>query len=160
MAELTPSTMDVLFRPNDGLRKLADQVARNVTTWYRDLWWKTSSVVSVDFFHSTDIIDVAIDASLKRIQCANPALTTISPSTTTIQYPSPAMIDERTDRRRFYQGPRSLDLFETTLEPITSVGTTPASKLPRMAARRRRPKNSTAILPTASNVSVTSSLMN
>ena len=149
MAELTPSTMDVLFRPNDGLRKLQDQVARNVTSWYRDLWWKSTSMVAVDFFHSTDIIDVAIDASLKRVLCSNhPTLTTEvtvtatnSPSTTTIQLP---VIEERADRRRFYQGPRALDLVETTLDPVVTSGTT---KAPRLAARRRRLKNVTAIIP-------------
>lgn len=165
MAELTPSTMDVLFRPHEGLRKLADAVARNVTTWYRDLWWKTSSAVAVDFFHSTDIVDVAIDASLKRTHCASPILTsTIIPSTTIMEQ-LPSMADERslTDRRRFYQGPRSLELAETTLEPVVSsisstVGTTPSKSTKMMATRRRRPKNSTAAI-TPSNISVTSTLL-
>lgn len=156
MAELTPSTMDVLFRPNDGLRKLADQVARNVTTWYRDLWWKSSSTVAVDFFHSTDIVDVAVDASLKRIRCANhpsPEVnvlsTTDATSTTTTAQQHPTLIDDRMDRRRFYQGPRSLDVtttIDSTTEASTeSVETT--SKVTRQIARRRRPKNTTSILP-------------
>ena len=71
MAELTPSTFDVLFRPGEGLRKLADQVSRNVTEWYRDIWWKTTSIAAVDFFHSTDIIDVTIEATLKRSRCSS-----------------------------------------------------------------------------------------
>lgn len=142
MAELTPSTMDVLFRPNDGLRKLADNVARNVTTWYRDLWWKTTSIAAVDFFHSTDIIDVAIDASLKRVRCSRAAPTTLS-SAPTIQK---TVADERstviTDRRRFYLGPRNLDFAESTSETTPpSLDTTSLS--PRMTARRRRPKNNT-----------------
>lgn len=162
MAELTPSTMDVLFRPNDGLRKLADQVARNVTTWYRDLWWKSTSMVAVDFFHSTDIIDVSVDASLKRVHCSEmrnaelattTVATTYSPSTTTT-FQIPLVAEERADRRRFYGGPRSLDLAETTLDPVTLISDT--TKAPRTAARRRRLKNATAIIPP--NLSESSSL--
>lgn len=158
MAELTPSTMDVLFRPNDGLRKLADQVARNVTTWYRDLWWRTSSTVAVDFFHSTDIVDVAIESSLKRVRCANPAATpdyytTSTVATTSLTTLLQPFADERSDRRRFYQGPRSLDSVESTTESIESLTTT--SKLPRLTVRRRRPKNTTTtVAPT--NLQVTS----
>ncbi|KZS17294.1 PI-PLC X domain-containing protein 1 [Daphnia magna] len=142
MAELTPSTMDVLFRPNDGLRKLADNVARNVTAWYRDLWWKTTSMTAVDFFHSTDIIDVAIDASLKRVHCSNLAATTLT-TTPTTQH---TMAEERTgqDRRRFYLGPRNLDITGSTLELTSSLSVTSLS--PRMTARRRRTKNTTAVL--------------
>ena len=70
MAELTPSTMDIIFRPNDGLRNLADLVAGNVTAWYRDQWWKSTSIAAVDFFHSVDIVDVAVEASLKRVYCS------------------------------------------------------------------------------------------
>jgi hypothetical protein len=144
MAELTPSTMDVLFRPNDGLRKLADNVARNVTTWYRDLWWKTTSIVAVDFFHSTDIIDVAIDASLKRVRCSRATPTTLS-SAPTIQQTIAEERSTATDRRRFYLGPRNLDFPESTSETTPSLDTTSLS--PRMAARRRRPKNTTIVIP-------------
>lgn len=143
MAELTPSTMDVLFRPNDGLRKLADNVARNVTTWYRDLWWKTTSIAAVDFFHSTDIIDVAIDASLKRVRCSRAASTTLS-SVPTIQQTVAEERSTATDRRRFYLGPRNLDFVESTSETTHSLDTT-ISLSPRMTVRRRRPKNTTTI---------------
>lgn len=140
MAELTPSTMDVLFRPNDGLRKLADNVARNVTTWYRDLWWKTTSIAAVDFFHSTDIIDVAIDASLKRARCSR-AIPTTPSGAPTIQQTEAEERSTATDRRRFYLGPRNLDFAESTSETTPSLDTTSPS--PRMTARRRRPKNNT-----------------
>ena len=144
MAELTPSTMDVLFRPNDGLRKLADNVARNVTTWYRDLWWKTTSIAAVDFFHSTDIIDVAIDASLKRVRCSRVALTTQS-SVPTIQQTVAEERSTATDRRRFYLGPRNLDFIESNSETTLASLDTTISLSPKMSVRRRRPKNTTTI---------------
>jgi hypothetical protein len=144
MAELTPSTMDVLFRPNDGLRKLADNVARNVTTWYRDLWWKTTSIAAVDFFHSTDIIDVSIDANLKRARCSSAVPTTLS-SATTIQQTAAEERSTATDRRRFYLGPRNLDFAESTSE-TTPISLDPTSPLPRITARRRRPKNNTTAI--------------
>lgn len=115
MAELTPSTMDVLFRPNDGLRKLADQVASNVTTWYRDRWWKSTSITAVDFFHTTGIIDVAIQASLKRVHCSN---------VPNVRGPTSPNMESG---RGFYHGPGSLD---TT--PVTS---------PPTSGRRRRPQH-------------------
>ncbi|XP_046652432.1 PI-PLC X domain-containing protein 1-like isoform X1 [Daphnia pulicaria] len=144
MAELTPSTMDVLFRPNDGLRKLADNVARNVTTWYRDLWWKTTSIAAVDFFHSTDIIDVSIDANLKRARCSSAVPTTLS-SATTIQQTAAEERSTATDRRRFYLGPRNLDFAESTSE-TTPISLDTTSPLPRITARRRRPKNNTTAI--------------
>lgn len=154
MAELTPSTMDVLFRPNDGLRKLADNVSRNVTAWYRDLWWKSTSMTAVDFFHSTDIIDVAVDASLKRVHCSKLATANIS-SPSSIQQ---AAADDRSvqDRRRFYLGPRNLDITGSSLELTSSLSVTSLS--PRMTVRRRRIKNTTPAalqtLPVTTTISV------
>ena len=143
MAELTPSTVDVLFRPNDGLRKLADQVVRNVTAWYRDLWWRTTSTVAVDFFRSTDIIDVAVDASIKRSRCSGAEVQVTTPtSTSTTQQ---LIAEERSDRRWFYQGPRSLnlDVTENTTETTTAITSAGTTKSFRITVRRRRPKNTT-----------------
>ena len=78
MAELTPSTLDVLFKPKDGLRKMAARTNRNITSWYRNQWSETANIVAVDFFHSTDIVDVALKANLKRAKCTSRA--TDSPS--------------------------------------------------------------------------------
>lgn len=147
MAELTPSTFDVLFRPGEGLRKLADQVARNVTVWYRDLWWTSSSSVAVDFFHSIDIIDIAVDASRKRVRCSRQvAATTETPTTLLARSPQ---IEERAEPRPVYHGPRSMQLPETVL-PIVSydASTTEVPESPRGVARRRRPRiGGTTIIP-------------
>lgn len=137
MAELTPSTFDVLFRPGEGLRRLADQVARNVTVWYRDLWWTSSSAVAVDFFHSSGVVDIAVDASVKRARCDRRLVTsTAAPDTSLARTPQ---IEERAEPRPIYHGPRSMQLPEAAL-PTSE----PFSSTTRGAARRRRPKVASA----------------
>jgi len=72
MAELTPSAIDVIFRPQGGLRRLAQLVNAKVTHWYQyHEFWSKANIVAVDFFHGTDIVDIAIRASLKRAACSN-----------------------------------------------------------------------------------------
>lgn len=67
MAELTPTPMDVVFsRPGTGLRQMAHDVNRNVTRWFRDLWWKDANIVATDFFRGTNLIDVAIESNVRR----------------------------------------------------------------------------------------------
>ncbi|KAG8235728.1 hypothetical protein J437_LFUL016363 [Ladona fulva] len=67
MAELTPTPMDVVFsRPGSGLRRMAHDVNRNVTRWFRDLWWQSANIVATDFFRGTNIVDVAVEANLRR----------------------------------------------------------------------------------------------
>ncbi|XP_037076883.1 PI-PLC X domain-containing protein 1-like [Pollicipes pollicipes] len=68
MAELTPSPWDILI-PNRGLRDLAEKVNPEVTKWFRDEWWHSASVVATDFFLGNDMVDVAIEANIKRKQC-------------------------------------------------------------------------------------------
>lgn len=63
MAELTPQTLDVIFRTNN-LRKLADNVNRQVTKWFRDEWLSNVNIVATDFFLGNDIINVAIDRNV------------------------------------------------------------------------------------------------
>jgi hypothetical protein len=70
MAELTPSTLDIIFNPTGSLRILANSSNRNVTAWYRTLWWDTANVAAVDFFHSTDIVAVAREANVQVSACA------------------------------------------------------------------------------------------
>ncbi|XP_065560722.1 PI-PLC X domain-containing protein 1-like isoform X1 [Artemia franciscana] len=79
MAELTPTTFDILFRPSEGIRKLAGLSNREVTKWFREDWWDRASIVAVDFFLSTDIVDVAINANLDRIYCINVSRSTTFP---------------------------------------------------------------------------------
>jgi len=72
MAELTPSAIDVIFRPLGGLRQLAQAVNANVTRWYQqDQFWSKANIIAVDFFHGTDIVDIAIRANIKRAANSN-----------------------------------------------------------------------------------------
>lgn len=74
MAELTPSALDVVLRPNEGLRTLAAASNRNVSDAFGRRWWSRANIAAVDFFQSTDIVDVAVRANVKRAQCAHPRL--------------------------------------------------------------------------------------
>lgn len=60
MAELTPQAIDIILLTND-LRKLADDVNRHITKWFRDDWSQQSiNIVASDFFLGNDLINVAI----------------------------------------------------------------------------------------------------
>ena len=139
MAELTPSTFDVILRPNDGLRKLADLSNRNVTIWYRDLWSSTTNIVAVDFFHSTDIVEVAIDSNTRRAPCFDrystngPLPTSLGPDTAV------SMVQERTLVEPNYHGPRSLDVPLDVSDRLNKTNAT--------GRGRRRPKASTTASP-------------
>lgn len=65
MAELTPQPIDLLFRTNN-LRKLADEVNKYVTKWFRDEWFKDVNIVATDYFLGNDIINVAIEVNRHR----------------------------------------------------------------------------------------------
>ena len=69
MAELTPTFFYYIFRPTYGLRKMADEVNRNVTSWVRDDFWRLANIVATDFFLGNNIIEVSIEANLKREIC-------------------------------------------------------------------------------------------
>lgn len=60
MAELTPQPIDLFFRTNN-LRKLADDVNKHVTKWFRDDWSNDVNIVATDFFLGNDLVNVAID---------------------------------------------------------------------------------------------------
>ncbi|XP_029828928.2 uncharacterized protein LOC8050490 [Ixodes scapularis] len=47
-------------------RKLAQQVNFPATGWFRDTWWQCANLVAMDFFLGSNIINVAIDANLRR----------------------------------------------------------------------------------------------
>ncbi|KAF4533074.1 hypothetical protein B566_EDAN002637, partial [Ephemera danica] len=66
MAELTPSPLDPVLRPSRGLRLMADDVNRHVTRWFRELWWRDANVVATDYLLGNKIVDVAIEANLRR----------------------------------------------------------------------------------------------
>lgn len=61
MAELTPRVSDMIQFKNN-LRKLADDVNRLLTKWFRDEWRRFSyNIVATDFFLGNDLINVAIE---------------------------------------------------------------------------------------------------
>lgn len=61
MAELTPQIDDIL-RLKNNLRKLADDVNRELTKWFRDEWDSFSyNIVATDYFLGNDLINVAIE---------------------------------------------------------------------------------------------------
>ena len=66
MAELTPSSGDVLVDRFNGLRGAADIVNRNVTLWFRDRWTSAAAIVASDFFLGTNIVDIAIRENQRR----------------------------------------------------------------------------------------------
>lgn len=61
MAELTPQVSDIILLKNN-LRKLADDVNRELTKWFRDEWEGFSyNIVATDYFLGNDLINVAIE---------------------------------------------------------------------------------------------------
>nr|CAD7430859.1 unnamed protein product [Timema monikensis] len=59
MAELTPTPLDIMFKPSGSLRHMADSVNRNITAWFRHRWWQHANIVATDYFLGNGIIDVA-----------------------------------------------------------------------------------------------------
>ena len=119
MAQLTPTAFDIILRPVYGLRKMADKVNRNLTTWIRDDYWDLANVVASDFFLGNNIIDVALEANLKRRWCLDAAQaqrTYVQQVTTTT-----TQIPVNVKPKPLYQGPRSL---ETTRPPSTEPPST------------------------------------
>jgi len=66
MAELTPKYSHVIMRPQRGLRMMADEINRGITSWFKHLWWKDANIVATDFLLGNKIVDVAIEANEKR----------------------------------------------------------------------------------------------
>ncbi|XP_012284591.1 PI-PLC X domain-containing protein 1 isoform X2 [Orussus abietinus] len=77
MAELTPNTWDVILDRLGGLRKMAEEININITTWYSTQWQHSANIVAVDFIKGSGIIETAIEWNEKRYQFAGNS--TISP---------------------------------------------------------------------------------
>lgn len=69
MAELTPNTKTIVLHPETGLRVFAEEINRNVTHWFRDLYWYKANIVATDYFMGNDIIHVAIEANKIKGSC-------------------------------------------------------------------------------------------
>ncbi|XP_044737909.1 PI-PLC X domain-containing protein 1 isoform X2 [Chrysoperla carnea] len=68
MAQLTPTTIDVMFKPSGSLRHMADSINRNLTTWVRTKWWRLANIVATDFFLGNNIIDLAINSNVYKVK--------------------------------------------------------------------------------------------
>ncbi|XP_013775425.1 PI-PLC X domain-containing protein 2-like isoform X2 [Limulus polyphemus] len=69
MAELTSTIANFLIEPLKGHRGMAHDVNRQVTIWFRDLWWWSCNIVSTDYFLGNNIIDVSIESNIKKALC-------------------------------------------------------------------------------------------
>ncbi|KAK8756542.1 PI-PLC X domain-containing protein 1-like [Amblyomma americanum] len=47
-------------------RKMAQEVNLHSSRWFREDWWRCANLVATDFFLGTDMINVAIEANLRR----------------------------------------------------------------------------------------------
>lgn len=66
MAELTPSTWDVLTKPQGGLGKMADSVNLRASDLYEKELLKEVNIVAVDFIRGSRIVELAMQANRKR----------------------------------------------------------------------------------------------
>ncbi|GBN47665.1 PI-PLC X domain-containing protein 1, partial [Araneus ventricosus] len=79
MAEITPNARSILLHPESGLRKLAEEINKNVTRWFRDLYWQKANIVATDYFLGNDIIEVAIRTNRIKGICPESAWAGITP---------------------------------------------------------------------------------
>lgn len=66
MAQLTPTTTGAILNLYGGLRKMADNVNREITKWFRYEWNQCANIVATDFFLGNNIIEVSIEVNKKR----------------------------------------------------------------------------------------------
>ncbi|CAG9812193.1 unnamed protein product [Chironomus riparius] len=67
MAELTPQAMDVITNRLGGLRKMADSTNWHVTRLYHGEFGRKANIVAVDFYLSTNIVDIAIEWNRRKL---------------------------------------------------------------------------------------------
>ncbi|ODN06260.1 PI-PLC X domain-containing protein 1, partial [Orchesella cincta] len=71
MAEFTPKPLDIVLRPTQGLRNMAQTVNIPMTFWYQDKSWYTrSNIIATDFFLGNNIIQTSIIANYKGYNCS------------------------------------------------------------------------------------------
>lgn len=66
MAELTPTTWDVLMDRFNGLRNMADEVNSKVSLWYYEEWGPSANIVAVDFYRGTNLMETSLYWNTKR----------------------------------------------------------------------------------------------
>lgn len=52
-----------------GIRQMMDEIAPNVNVWFSGKWWNIPNVVAVDYFMSSNIVEIAKSNNLKRGIC-------------------------------------------------------------------------------------------
>ncbi|CAL8147919.1 unnamed protein product [Orchesella dallaii] len=71
MAEFTPKPLDIVLRPTQGLRNMAQTVNIPMTFWYQDkAWYTRSNIIATDFFLGNNIIQTSIIANYKGYNCS------------------------------------------------------------------------------------------
>lgn len=66
MAELTPTTWDVITDALRGLRVMADQTNRQVSRWYIEEWGPMANIVAVDFMRGTNLMETSLYWNAKK----------------------------------------------------------------------------------------------
>ncbi|XP_046384084.1 uncharacterized protein LOC124154421 [Ischnura elegans] len=66
MAELTPNAWDVITDGPGGLRKMANAVNGNVSTWFAGTWGHLANVVATDYFRANEVVEGAIAWNFRR----------------------------------------------------------------------------------------------
>jgi hypothetical protein len=70
MAEFTPQPMDIVLRPTQGLRNMAQKVNIPITYWFQEKQWNgKSNVIATDFFLGNNVIQMSINSNYKRVKC-------------------------------------------------------------------------------------------
>lgn len=61
MGQLTPSFWDIILNfGSGGVRKLADETAGPLMTWFKDRWTNKVNILTVDFLQTNDIVFTSI----------------------------------------------------------------------------------------------------
>lgn len=60
MAQTTPSTLDVILNTEGSLRKNADAINRNLTSWVQYEWWNKANIVASDFYMGNNLVEVMV----------------------------------------------------------------------------------------------------
>ncbi|GFQ67907.1 PI-PLC X domain-containing protein 3 [Trichonephila clavata] len=66
MAQLTPTRAGALFNLYGGLRKMAENVNRQVTRWFTHDWNQCANIVATDFFLGNNVIELSIETNKRR----------------------------------------------------------------------------------------------
>ena len=70
MAEFTPKPLDIVLRPTQGLRNMAQIVNIPMTYWFQDKYWfSKSNIIATDFFLGNNVVQMSINSNYKRAKC-------------------------------------------------------------------------------------------